>query len=901
MSFLWGNTANQQPDPKKFANISNDQINSNQQSVPVKYLAGRNYVAGDYISPAYNPKAVPIKTKSGKSESSTSGYKYFADFALLFCTGGRRPVDAIYKVIVDSDIRWDGNVTRGNALSETIQVDDLGTIKLYWGGETQGIDGTLLTPRTPSLALNKRQDKTEFPPNHKSGETQFGGFDAGDSDPYAGHYDKHPAYKGQCYAVFKNWKLGRDRTSVPNIQFELMRGSPWVNGTSVTSDARGVNPIAVLYDWLTDTRFGMALPDSMLNTATFSTAYAALETLGVRISPLITSQTDFRSAIADLLSYFDGWIRRNGSLIEVGVWATGTVPPGPTLTDDDCLGEPELVPQGFGPTFNEITVTYKDKDHHFNDYVQVYRDPNNFRITGGPRPTTLSRPWFTDAATAKGYARMSGAAMAMPFTKGDLHVKREWLTTNSMVAGKVFTYNSVFYGPSPGLGLSFLMRLLEVAYPKDDSAEATLTVEWERSKWPSIFVPQPFQGPGGFVLGPRAIWQSKITEVPYLLLDQKFDTQVVILATRGNVEVQGYRIWFTLDPDPNPVYQLVPDDSSTSSFASYGRLTALMSATNGRADFNLFGIDLDEVVSQTPAEQQDDNLLLFVGGEVMSVGRVNPEGHGAFNCQVLRGRFGTLKVSHSANIPIFFLYRSRLKLIDNAGFTPGAVVRFKFQPFTADLDYDITTLTPISYTIVGFADVDAPVLSPAPNTFTTHVDVSVSPPPAGFKARFTRDGTAVKATSVEWPKSGGNYITTLINNTKTIRVRFFNPDTGRTSPETQGTYTKVATQPPGNANQCALPTWTYTGVLMHSPGNLVLTATTPGSTIHYKKTNNGVTAAEVTGGGPLTVALACNLAGDQLEYWASFGGYDDSAHHVIDNTKETTFGGGGHWPPRNPV
>ena len=69
-----------------------------------------------------------------------------------------------------------------------------------------------------------------------------------------------------------------------------------------------------------------------------------------------------------------------------------------------------------------------------------------------------------------------------------------------------------------------------------------------------------------------------------------------------------------------------------------------MSATVGQAaDFHLYGIDLDEVVSQTNAEQQDDNLLLFVGSEVMSVGRVNALGGGKFNCQVLRGQFGTIK------------------------------------------------------------------------------------------------------------------------------------------------------------------------------------------------------------------------------------------------------------------
>ena len=799
-----------------------------------------------------------------------------------------------------SDIRWDGNIVRGSSDHVTIQVEDLGTLRLYWGSETQPIDTTLLTPREAPIAGGNPLDKTTYPPNDPPPGTSHteSGLAAGDPDPYSGHYDRHPAYRGQCYAVFTNWKLGRDRTDVPNIQVELARGcpAPWITGGSqpgfVSSDQKGVNPIAVLYDWLTDTRFGMALPDSFLNLATFSSTYTALEALGARISPLISQQDDFRQVIAQLLEYYNGWIRRNGTKIEVGFWATGNVLSSATLSDNDLLADPDLTPQGWGPTINEVTVVYKDREHHFNDYTQIYRDPNNFRITGGPRPDTYTRPWITDADLAKSYAQTAGATAAQPFTSGDLTVKREWLTNNSMLPGMVFTYNSAFYG------LSFLMRLLEIEHAADSSAEAKLSVQWEQSKWPSLYKPPGFQGPGGFILGPRAIWKSRITEVPYLLADQNFDTQLIFLAVRGNVEVQGFRIWVSLDG--GSTYDIVPNDSSTSAFASYGKLDTQISISIQSATFYLYGIDLDEVVSQTHNEWNDDNLLLFIDGEVMSVGQVVALGHGRFQAQLLRGRFGTTKGVHAANTAIFFLYRSRLKLIDNAGFTPGATISVKLQPFTADLDYDITTLTPITYGVVGFADIAPPVLSPAPGTFVTATHVSVSSPPAGFKARFTRDGTAVTGLSPEWPGTAPNYGTTLINGTLTIRVRFYHTESGRSSAETQGIYTKVATLPPGNSAQCAPPSWTYSGVLGHSPGNLVLTATTSGSTIHWIKNHTG-TVTSGSGLGPITVPLVSNVAGDTLEFWASLTSFDDSDHHTIDNTLETTYGGGGHWPPRNPV
>src|SRR4030095_14833108 len=530
MSFLWGNTAAQPTDPKKFAHLNADQVNSNQQGVPVKYLAGRQYVGGDYISPAYNPKAVPVKTKTGKSEESTTGYKYFADFALMFCMGGRHPVDAVYKVIIDADIRWKGTITRGAAHKEVFQVEDLGTIHLWWGTETQGIDNVLLTPRTP--AASNQQDSTTWDANPPVGsEPVLGDKAAGDANPYSGHYDEHPAYRGQCYAVFKNWKLGRDRVSVPNIQLELERGCPWYGGGNVTASAAGVDPAALLFDWLPDTRFGMGLPEANLDTTYLQGLYDALESIGMRISPLITSQEDFRQIIAELMEYYDGWIRRVGSTIQVGAWEKGTITSHATLTDDDLLAEPALEPQGWGPRMNEVTVIYKAKAHHYNDYTKVYRDPNNFRITGGPRQITFSRPWITNLGIAKAYARTMGQAVSMPLTRGTLEVKREWITNNNILPGWVFTYNSGFYG------LSFLMRLLEIEYGSDDSAKATLTVEWERSKWPSIYVPPGFEGPGGFELGPRALWVSVLTEVTYIMTDPDFVTQVAPLAVRGNVEV----------------------------------------------------------------------------------------------------------------------------------------------------------------------------------------------------------------------------------------------------------------------------------------------------------------------------------------------------------------------------
>jgi hypothetical protein len=880
MSFFANTSAQNSTSVRKVLNINVDQLNSNQQAVPVKYLAGRNYVAGDYISPAYNPKAIPIKTQVGKGGGEVTGFKYYADFALAFCMGGRRPVDAVYTVIVDSDIVWSGNITRGSAQKEIITVPNYGLIHLYWGGESQIIDNILLTPRATPIGGGNQQDNTTFPPNAAViGQTTEAGLASGDANPYSGHYDTHPAYRGQCYGVFINWKLGRDRTSIPNIQLELKRGCPWFNNGLVPSDNRGVNPAAFLFDMFTDTRFGAGFPEASLGVTKWGATYNALEALSARISPLISTEMEFRQLVADTLEYFNGFIRRNGNTIELGMWNLGNPTSVATLTDDDLLGDPELTPTGWNSTLNEITVVYKDRIHHFNDYAQVYRSATNFRITGAPRPETVQRPWITDKDLAKAYVTQYGALQALPYLSGDLHVKREWLSNNNVLPGQIITYNSAFYA------LSFLLRLDQVEYPADKDAKATLTVEWDRSKWPSLYIAPGFQGPGGFVMGPRAVWKLRITEVPYLLHDKKFLTQVVCLGVKGNYELAGFRVWASFDGG-----QTYQDLANSNHFGYYGKTDAAFADTGGAVTMRFYGVALDQIETQTPAQQNDDTLLCFIEAEVLSIGIVGPLGGGRFNVGFRRGRLGTTRVAHAANLDAFFIFRSQMREIDNAQFVPGQVILFKLQPFTHMQDFDLTSITPVSYTVVGWGNIAPPTLTPPGGPFVTSVSVHATAQ-AGMKIRYEESGAEVNGTSPLFPVAGK-----AIRATTTLRVRAF-ASNGRVSQERIAHYTKVqqipGVPPPTPDSQCSPPDWDFSGNIGTQAGNLTLTATTSGSVIKFMK-NGGATQNYSS-----PIHLACTAAGDTCEFWATKSGLDDSAHSTVDNTQQE-LRGGGQGPPIQP-
>jgi hypothetical protein len=884
MSFF-GNTINQPREEKRLANISDDQLNSNQQAVPVKYLAGRSYVAGDYISPAYNPSAQPVKTQTGKGESTTTGYTYFASFALMFCMGGRRPVDAVYTVIVDSEIIWSGSIARTSGDYEVITVAGYGQIYLYWGSDTQAIDSLLLTPRGALGGADPR-DPTTWPPNPATGgQVTFDGVASGDSNPFDGHYDQHSAYRGQCYAVFKNWKLGRDRTQIPNIQLELQRGCPWFSGGQIDSLDSGINPAAILFDWLTDTRFGMCMPEARLDETTFTALLTALGALGVNLSPVISQQNDFRSFVAQLLEYYDGWIRRNGDKLEVGLWSHGNIDTSglPILTDDGLNGEPDLTPSGFGPTVNETTVIYRDREHHFNDYTQHYRDANNRRVVGDARPAILERPWITDAALAKSYATEYGVMNALPTNAGTLAIKREWLAANNALPGTLFKFNSAFYG------LSFVCRLQEVETAADSSAEATLTVEVERGIWPSVYHGPPGAGAGDFVIGPRPLLRSRIIEVPPGLRTNNDLLQIIACATRRSTEIVGFRLWAS--NDGGSTYDNI---SERNTLAAYGYLNNQLNDTDDHAYVRLFGPDLADVVTQSDEGEANDTLLMIVCDplalnltkEIISVRRVLSLGDGLYWIDTrLRGRYGsTLPAYHQVSTDCFFVLREKLVRVDNANFIGGASLKFKFQPFTRLQDYDLSSVAAIDYDFVGYTSVPTPALAQGSSTFTMSFNIDMAIP-AGFVVRYVEDASRVNAFSAEWPKSGGSYTTLVIDHSVDLGVRAFAPD-GSASAQVYATYIRTDAATSGPVS------FSFDHAQHHQAGTLAMACATSGATIKYKK-NGGSTT---TYSAPVSCAL-----GDVFEAWSETSGMGNSPTTTFDNTFDPPEGGGGgsgggHYP-----
>ncbi|MBE7500053.1 MAG: hypothetical protein HS113_07025 [Verrucomicrobiales bacterium] len=166
------------PPPPKALGKDPSTLATDEHGRPVPYLAGRARLGLTWISEPWGVRSVPVRKKVGKKRQ-TVGYNYFASFAGMLCVG---PVQTLHAIIVDDETAWEGPLNAGSNDSAEITVEGRGSLTLYWGTATQGVDAEL-----------------------------------------AGSGVEHPAYRGQCYVVFNDWLLGENRNQVPGIQFELTR------------------------------------------------------------------------------------------------------------------------------------------------------------------------------------------------------------------------------------------------------------------------------------------------------------------------------------------------------------------------------------------------------------------------------------------------------------------------------------------------------------------------------------------------------------------------------------------------------------------------------------------------------------------------------------------------------
>jgi len=331
--------SNPQPESPKPLNLKPARIASNERAIPLPYFAGEMRLGIHWLGECYNDRAEEVESKSGGGKggggSQTVGYEYFADVVGAFCHG---PVDQIREVWSNAERIWVGSVSRavGEDFTE-ITLDDYGMMRLYWGTETQGID----------LLLDEHD---------------------------------HPAYRGQCYAVFEQLFFGRDRTEAPNIEVVLRR-APVAPGLSarIAMSAGDANPIHCMVELLLNKRFGLGVTEEDVEMGSFDSASQQVMADGIVVSPVVTEAPARDRCLGAFAKYFDGYLGTSSdNRISLGL---NRAPEGPipVIGEFDMVELPSLRSDSWADTVNEVAVKFTDRPSDYEEDTELWRDE-----AGGP-------------------------------------------------------------------------------------------------------------------------------------------------------------------------------------------------------------------------------------------------------------------------------------------------------------------------------------------------------------------------------------------------------------------------------------------------------------------------------------------------------------------------------------
>lgn len=652
----------------KLGNIDEQFVSTNQEAIPVPYLAGRYKMRLTWISEALRVTIKDVQAQTGKKSTSTVAREYYADIAGAMCLG---TLNYITEIVIDSNKVWTGLLVRDGSgtgsIYKTVTVEGYGRVRVYWGTADQAPD-PLLTGTIPNPDFEQTYDE------------ETGTFDD-NGEPPTLPGNGHPAYKRIAYMVWEQLFFGRDRTSAPQV--EVVGGREPVEYSTGETD-EGVNPLSIAYELITSKMFGFGRDPSIIDASTWAAVVAAIDPTNpanadkpsYHISVYLTRQQPLRSIFADLASYYDGFYRLSGGKIEAGYFphkAPASEVGLAILDPSDFTEEPTIEAVGWTDTFNVFQLVQVDRDRNFKDAGNPYISKHNIVITKENRPTNVNKPWITTTVNGAKWIADYGKMEAFPYLKGQLVCRK--IRTASLKEGDLFRLN---YAPH---AINQLCRVLSVTEADPGTLVKQIEFMSERGVMPDPYAPAADDKPQPPRMPSTPIAFAKVFELPLAFFESVY-TYVGIIPIRPTAATLGYRALFSLDdPGGGPV-----DFDEVANHLFFGALARLDTAylITGEANvlLTMNGVDADMLRTMTEQQAEDDTLLLVIDDEIFSIGTVTPVSGQQFTVEVKRARRGSIAAAHDQYALCYIIERSKMKSVTNENFLEGTPGWFKLIGYT---------------------------------------------------------------------------------------------------------------------------------------------------------------------------------------------------------------------------
>jgi hypothetical protein len=460
-----------------------------------------------------------------------------------------------------------------------------------------------------------------------------------------------PAFRGICYAVLRGLYVGTS-PYLKAISFVVRRtpnqlGLP-AGRHNIGGDA---NPACILYEILTNDRWGLGIPAAQVSVASFLAVGDALYAEGSGLSMVFDGAAAGRDLIGEVLRHVDGVLYTDPQtgLLSLSLARDNYGPGDPLLLDESNVDEVKIGRPAWDETRNVVKLNYIDRANNFTPRVAQEQDLANVQARGGEiSEETYDFRGISNAAQAQRWAARVLKTVSHPLAPVELKASRvAWQLRPGSVA-------RLRWSP---LGIvDMVIRVtrlgggtLKRGQIKIDAVEDVFAVSG------TGYLPPAPSGWIDPIAAPAGLADARLVECPYALVVGP-DRLVLALGAQAAAAQLGFQVW--ADAAGGSKYAL---SNEVRELTPTGTLTQGLGYAGGALTMAASGLAL--LQSASDADFAAGRNIALLGEEFIAWQFISDNGDGTFTLNaVVRGVADTVPALHLAGARVWFV-------TDGAGLT----------------------------------------------------------------------------------------------------------------------------------------------------------------------------------------------------------------------------------------
>lgn len=468
-----------------------------------------------------------------------------------------------------------------------------------------------------------------------------------------------PGYVNVCHAVWRRGEIG-ESTSMDAWAFEVQRfpDNLGLTGSNHIVNGGDANPAEVIYELMTNQRWGLGIQTSEFNLASFQSAGNTLFTEGNGFSFVLDRETKVEDLIQEVLNQIDGLLYQDvdGKFTLALARQDYVLGSTPVLDETNILELREFTRGSWAETYNDVSVKFNDRTDDYKETFAMGQDLANFEIQGMKRSLVVSYPGVKHPTTARQVAMRELKFNAFPHARASVVVDR---SMNTLRPGAVVRFSW------SNLGINTLpMRVVDVDF--GELLDGRIRMELVQDIFgvaEASFAAPPGTGWDAVDGTALAATAQRVFDSPYflILIDQTLQgaagERAITVAGRPNSAHEQFRMF--VDASDGSGY-LETGASGPAGFTPTGTLNAAY--PEDTADIETSGLlvvasplDFDDlaIASASEIETYGYNLIL-VDDEIMAFEQAIDNGDGTWTLlNVHRGMLDTLPAAHAMGARVY--------------------------------------------------------------------------------------------------------------------------------------------------------------------------------------------------------------------------------------------------------